>query len=374
VPDGPDTPQGPTVCPCQSPKAINSIGTVHMADSNPQSAAPGLLDPSSVHSQETSGRSPSSQSYRERLIEPIRDEYLASEELYSEIDYRDWKERRYQLYQCRTDAWLAVSKRTRTVSVLSYSCGLRWCPLCAKSRAFRVTNGVAEWLQHHPRPKLLTLTLKHSADSLSSQIDRLYASFRVFRDIAWLKRSIKGGIWFFQLKWIAETESWHPHLHVLLHSEYLPHASLKSSWRAITGDSDVVDIRVIYSPKKASEYVARYAARPTQLSPLSLPQRVEVFDSMHGRRLCGKFGTARDISFDIPEDMHPTCFVKVARYSHMSKHVKCSDFARILWHCYVTGEPIPLCWDIEHLDSEDYPSTQLSGVIAEHPPPDPTLF
>lgn len=322
----------------------------------------------SVHPQETSGDFPVETSYRARRIARCREEYQASEEMYFEIDRRDWKHRGDSLWQCKTDAWLAVNNRTRTVSVLSYSCRLRWCPLCSQSRAHTIANNVSLWLRNHPRPKLLTLTLKHSADALDLQISRLYACFQSFKKVTWLKQNIRGGIWFFQIKWIEETQEWHPHLHILLDSEYLPHASLKTTWHKITGDSDIVDIRVIYKPQTAADYVARYAARPALLHYFDLAKRIELFDALHGRRICGKWGTASVVSFRTHEDFKSSEWTSVVRFRTVFQHMETSAFARLLWKCYTTGEPVPLSVDLEFLDNDDGPES-IGVTIEANPPP-----
>jgi hypothetical protein len=283
----------------------------------------------SVHPQETSEHYTQHHRYREHLILPVQAEYDATDQTYTAIDRRDYKTRSFDLMQCKTDAWLAVSNRTRHVIVLSHSCRLRWCPLCSKTRSRLIADGVTSWLKTHPRPKILTLTLKHSTESLDSQITRLYACFRELRRAKFMKTSIRGGIWFFQVKWIKETSQWHPHLHCLLDSEYIPHGILKQAWKRVTGDSEIVDIRVIYKAKTAAEYVARYAARPAMLSELPTSRRVECVDSLHNRRLLGKWGSANEIVFSRPERSDDGEFVPVARFSNMWRHVKEHALARV---------------------------------------------
>ncbi len=331
----------------------------------------GAIRPTSVHPQETSGSPRPWQSYKTKIVSSMRLEYEITDETYHLIDLRDHKFRCGTMMLCRSDAWLAVNLITRTVSVVSSSCRLRWCPICSRAKAVHIAEGVTEWLETHKRPKLLTLTLKHSSDSLDKQVTRLYACFRTLRKQKYYRDNIHGGIWFFQVKWIEQSQSWHPHLHCLLDSEYLPHAVLKRTWKAITGDSDVVDIRVIRSPKHAAEYVARYAARPALLADLPYNKRIEIMDSLHSRRLCGKWGSASEINFRGKNTAAVTDYKPIAYYSRMHQHCRLSAWARLLWDCYRTGNPVPMCWDLEAIDGNI--QTQICGtpVAVE---PDPQLF
>lgn len=342
------------------------------ADSNPSSVE--LSAEPSVHPQETTEHNPLATSYRSRLLEPVREEFEATRGVYAKLDRRDGKYRTWNLDGCRTDAHFAVSKRERTVTVLTNSCRLRWCPLCSKSRAKFVGESVCSWVKLHPRPKLLTLTLAHSSDSLDSQITRLYACFRELRRRRFVRDAIRGGIWFFQVKKTQSTNQWHPHVHVLLDSEYMAHGVLKQLWSNITGDSHIIDIRVIRNPKVASEYVSRYSARPAKLSELSPDERMELVESLHSRRLCGKFGTASEVDLSgksnhTSSDYHTIISWSKARDSFLKLPV-----LRLLYQCYKTGEPLPDEVKIEKLVSQFNPPPFTLGVISSPLEPDPYLF
>jgi len=335
----------------------------------------GLRDPAkavsavpSVHPQETKCPLPTGLTYRQKLLLPVAEEYAATLEAYKAIDFRDSKHRYFDLEECRTDAWLAVKKHSRTVLVLSHSCRLRWCPICSRNKASQIADAVTTWLVKYPRPKILTLTLKHSADSLAKQITRLYACFQVMRKQKFFREKMHGGIWFFQVKWIEASQAWHPHLHCLLDSEYMAHGYIKQAWLSITGDSDIVDIRVIRKASVAAEYVARYAARPANLHTMPQEQRVEVIDALHGRRLHGKWGSGSDIVPKDNEPLEPDSYVRIAKFGNMVDYVFRSKFAVVLWRCYKSGTPLPLCWDLDAMDSE-YPDVDRDTSLRPEPPP-----
>ena len=248
-----------------------------------------------VHPQETSHSFEYGSTYRDFLISGMPDKVARAERLYKILDERDLKKRIGQFRQCRSNAWFVRHKTTHEVRVASSRCNLRWCPLCIKTKRFIMQASIIPWVKAAQKPKFITLTLKHSKEPLPAQIDRLYKSFKLLRGRKLWKDRIKGGLWFFQVKWSAKSDSWHPHLHVICEGRYVNNRNLQSTWLDITGDSMVVDIRAVKDPKKTAEYVSRYATAPANMDDLSDAEAVEVFDAMAGRRVCGTFGTGKAI-------------------------------------------------------------------------------
>lgn len=356
------------------PKRKTLLASVKMAFAvqNPPSVSP--PDPPSVHPQETSTHNPLSSSYRSRLLQPVLEEYESTKAAYEALDRVDHKFRVFNLEGCRTDCSFAVSKADRTVHVLTNACRLRWCPLCSKSRSRFISEAVTAWLEKHPRPKLLTLTLVHSADSIDCQATRIYACFREFRRRKFFRDRVRGGIWFFQIKKSANTDEWHPHLHVLLDSEYIPHGLLKASWKQITGDSEIVDIRVIHKASMAASYVARYSARPANLSELSLSDRLDLIDALHGRRLCGKWGTASEVDLSGKSGHNADNYRVVVGWHTARTEFYSSARIRILYKHYETGNPLPIEFDIDALAREYNTNPFTLGDLPPPKTPEPCLF
>lgn len=336
----------------------------------PSSEAPG---PTSVHTEETKDPTSLPSDYRSRLLVSVRAEYEATAQLYDDVDDREYSEYWFSLRSCRTDAWFAVSIKSRHVAVLSNACRLRWCPLCSRAKARLISSSVSEWLKSFRNPKILTLTLRHSNDSLDKQVTRLYAAFQVLRRRGLLKKNCNGGIWFFQVKLSEKTGQWHPHLHCLLESAFLPHKVLKAAWHEITGDSDVVDIRVIYDPKKAADYVARYAARPAQLASLNRGERLQVYDALKGRRLAGKWGSASAVTFTPSPDGEFADAVPVVSWRNAKKYAQSELFVKAVLLAYQTGRPVPLQWNLYTVEPVDSESPTTIDPVA-HPPPEQLAF
>lgn len=251
--------------------------------------------PPLVHPQETKDVFDYVASFRQFSVSGCLPHVRRADHLYSLVDDRDGSHRIADYRGCRTRAWFVRHVDSGRVKVASSSCKLRWCPLCQRSSRYIMGRSIVPFLNDNPKPKFITLTLKHHDISLSEQIDLLYQSFKKLRASKLWKSHIRGGVWFFQVKKSVRDGLWHPHLHCLCVGRYLPHQDLSAKWLMITGDSAIVDIRAVKDKKKTAEYVARYATAPCDLKDLDDTDLLELYDSLHGRRVCSTFGSGRCI-------------------------------------------------------------------------------
>lgn len=256
---------------------------------------------SSVHTIETSERLPLPSSYRAYRIGLNPDLYEKANQLYSAVDAVDYTSYIDRLDSCRSRSWFARHKDTGKVRVFTTTCKLRWCPMCVAARRAWLQGSIGEWLKGIEQPKFLTLTIKHNGLPLSLQIKNLYTYFKNLRRSAFWRRKVAGGVWFFQLKKSDTDELWHPHLHCVLDSDWMLHETLSGLWNEITHGSPIVDIKIVRNPEKSADYVARYATAPANLIHLDTDDAVDCFRSLHGRRICGKFGTAEVIHLRPPK-------------------------------------------------------------------------
>ncbi|GAI50004.1 unnamed protein product, partial [marine sediment metagenome] len=133
--------------------------------------------------------------------------------------------------------------------------------------------------------------MQHSDDQLYVQIDKLYKSFRELRRRTDFKKAVTGGVWFFQIKKSKTDGCWHPHIHAVVTGDFFPRRRLSRIWCEITCGSLVTEIRAIKDPAGAANEVARYATSPGDISSMSPDDGLEMADAMHGRRICGTWGT-----------------------------------------------------------------------------------
>lgn len=307
--------------------------------------------PSSVHTEETTLPFSSYETYGECLRHSCVDRYSAAEAVYSYLDDLNDSSKRWRLESCRSNAWFLREVDSGLVRVASNSCHLRWCPLCADSRRAYISFSVSEWLAKQAHPKFLTLTLKHSEAPLDFQIDCLYRCFQNLRKCKEFKRCVPGGIWFFQVKRSKNDGLWHPHLHCLISGLYIPHSFLSRTWLRITRSSDVVDIRPVRDPSKAANDAARYAACPGSLLGLPFEKSVELVLAMHGRRICGTWGTARNVSLRAPKAVDKHKWQNIGSWASVVCTYDSDANARAILDAWRFNNPLPAGISLASVDS-----------------------
>lgn len=287
--------------------------------------------------------------YRRRQHEP---EWQRTEKLYLDIDSIEGTQRTQKLHDCRSFAWFARHIGTGEVKVMSNSCRLRWCPICCQARSVFLSMQVEEWTKHTQRPKFMTLTMKHSNAELSHQVKWLYQHFRKFRQRKFLRKKLKGGIWFFQLKRIKRSGEWHPHLHCIIDAEYIPQELLSSEWKAQTGTSSIVDIRAIHSAQKVAADVSRYCARPCKLKDFSETDAIEIHRVFHGRRLCGTWGSGRKISLRPVKSVDKDQWERIGSWKAVVTQRDILPRAEAVIKAYLTNRTIPRGIVIDNIRTE----------------------
>lgn len=299
---------------------------------------------------ETTSQSSATNSYRDFCVNSCRKDIDWNRLVYSCIDADMYTEQVKKYDNCRTYAFFVRHKTTGQVKVQGCSCRLRWCPLCIKSRKFVIKNEVCSWVKKLKKPKFLTFTLKHQDRPLRDTVKDLYKYFRNVRRTKWFKKNVRGGVWFFQITKSKTDGLWHPHIHCLVDSNFLPKNDLSELWLQITGDSHIVDIRAVKNVKKTADYVARYATVPCRLVDFDIDDAIEIVQTMHGKRICGTWGTGKEMSFAIRKSDDWESWERIGNFS-------------VIWHDLANPEwcrMIRACW-ISDTKLEYIPPPDLSG-------------
>lgn len=306
--------------------------------------------PSSVLNEQTSAQFSPIDTYGSVLRHSHRPGYAAALRVYSIIDGSPDHGRARRLSACRQNAWFTRHEDTGEVRVAASACSLRWCPVCSNARRNFVTHSIAEWLVDSDHPKFLTLTLKHTNAPLEHQIDNLYGFFRELRRRKEFRQAVSGGIWFFQIKRSKNDELWHPHLHCLITGKYFAQRRLSRIWCQITYGSTHVDIRSVTDPKGAANDVARYATSPGSLVNLAPDDAVEMVTALHGRRICGTWGSARGVRLRPGRDPNPGKWKSLGNWTTVMGMYESSENARAIVLSWKTNTPLPsgiTCIDID---------------------------
>lgn len=188
--------------------------------------------------------------------------------------------------RCGSSWWVQRhAKDPNRYRLIADYCHDRFCVPCAAARAARIRNNLAHHLPDHPL-RLVTLTLRHSSRPLKMQLDRLYLAYRRLRQRRIWSDRVRGACAVLEITRSKRDGSWHPHLHVILDGKYLPQALLRKAWLEVTGDSYVVDVRLIRQPRQAVAYVTKYLTKGTPaIRPGDTDRNVELIDALRGRRL-----------------------------------------------------------------------------------------
>ena len=275
--------------------------------------------------------------YRHYRFSPHREEVRRVRELYGMVDANDAKNYVSKFDDCGYHAWFLRNSETGQVILASSKCKLRFCPVCAETKSHIVKNNLQEWMERVKDPKFLTLTLRHNNAPLKHQVRTLYDGFRALRRHKIIKDNWDGGVWFCQVTFSKKTQTWHPHLHIILDAKFIHKSKLVNAWYKVTKSSCIVDIRMIKNPDKTSAYVARYASRPCSLNSIAKAHWEELFYAMKNIRLCGKFGTGRKVMFRFvkPEDNGE--FEKIGSFTMVYNFRETNETARQIWEAYRDG-------------------------------------
>jgi hypothetical protein len=166
--------------------------------------------------------------------------------------------------------------------------------------------------------RFLTLTLKTNDGPLSTQIDRLYHCFATLRNQPFWRQAVYGGCAFTEIKWSSSAHGWNVHVHCLLHGIYVRKPNLWRAWWAITGDSMIVDIKMVHDHATIGRYITKYVSKPLGNTFLNRPAQLdEMITAMAGRRLCITFGTWRGIK--LTQRPTPGEWISIGSFDHVAR-------------------------------------------------------
>ncbi len=301
-------------------------------------------------------------SYRDFLFRSEPLEAVAAEEFYHQVDKLEEKQYSFSLDSCRRTAWFVRNEDTGEVRVASRKCHLRWCSFCSQTRQIFITLEVDKWFSRVNKPKLLTLTLRHSPIPLADQISFLYESFRKLRKRRLLNSKIRGGVWFFQITFNTETETWHPHIHCLLDSEYIPHKQLSELWCKVTAGSTITHIKACHNPSNTVKHIARYAAKPTALTQVPMSRWLELYRSFKSRRLCGSWGNAKCVSLRMKKPPDADKWKDLGKWSTVIGNYETDSDAHDIVRAWLENKPLEEGVSLLYIDRN------IAGVTERAPP------
>jgi hypothetical protein len=197
---------------------------------------------------------------------------------------------------CGLNAWVARHPDNPSdFRVQADYCHDRWCLPCARQRSRVLSSNLARATADKPC-RFVTLTLRSGDEPLAPLVNKMYRCFALLRRTNLWRAKVSGGAAILEVIRGKDTPRWHPHLHILVHGSFIPHAMLKAEWLRITRDSSIVDVRPVRTQADLVRYVTKYVSKPI---PAGTAHRVdllhELVKALHKKRLCSTFGTWRGI-------------------------------------------------------------------------------
>lgn len=209
-----------------------------------------------------------------------------------------------KLADCCQAPWIAT-RSDGSAALLLGCCKDRLCPRCQRQRGYRMAQRTLDLVRRMDARRFITLTKASSDAPLSDQCSDIISQFRELRRRDVWRRHVKGGVWALEVTYNAETDQWHPHIHIIADGRFFPHAELKDAWSKLTGDSTIVDIRKCNDSRDAARYIATYVGKLADLDQVP-PERIcEYADALHRRRLSGTFGSSHAQSLEHKDDAEP---------------------------------------------------------------------
>ncbi len=176
----------------------------------------------------------------------------------------------------------------------AYHCRERLCTWCASARGAQLGEALLPLVRAMANPWLLTLTVKNGP-GLAERAAHLRTAFKKLRRRAWWKAHVAGGMAVEEVSHNDRVGQWHPHLHLIIDAA-LPQAALQTAltalWRAVTGDSYILDVRPFQGATVAADLreICKYTAKIADI--VGSPVLVRSYlDYARRRRLIVTFGS-----------------------------------------------------------------------------------
>lgn len=173
-----------------------------------------------------------------------------------------------RMRECGSRCTVLYCPRLERFKLNLTTCGSRLCPHCRIAYKAKLASKILGSIGRIEKNqwKFITLTLEHSAHKLPIQLDHLRRSFRRLRQQTIWKRCATYGHAIIEVEFNEKSQRWHPHLHVLVKTKFMPQAKLSDAWSRASFGSVIIDIRAIDSGRMAASYASKYVGKAPDLS------------------------------------------------------------------------------------------------------------
>lgn len=216
------------------------------------------------------------------------------------------------------------------------------CPLCAIRRGAKMVKAYLDKLQvikaENPNLKayLVTLTVKNGPDLLE-RFEHLYRSLAKLHKARTRERQFNesckavGAVWSYEFKRGANSGEWHPHVHAVWLCEEEPDdRQLSKEWKAITGDSFIVDVTPFHNQEDVVSGFLEVFKYAVKFSDLPMADNWHGYQVLSRKRLIASFGAFRGV--EIPENLTDEPLDELPYIEHLYRYFVNAGYSRIVDH------------------------------------------
>lgn len=233
---------------------------------------------------------------------------------------------------CCRSPFIAINKETSEIRIHEFRCKLRICSYCGRCRAEQLKAKMLPLVEKMNSPRMIGFSLKSNDAPLRKQFERLVESFaKLRRSKLWIRHFTKG---FYTLEATHNSKSnqWHPHIHGIVDGDFIQHAKLKALWESITGDSNIVFIRLCHSHTAAVNYMTKYVTKTQDASTVPEHRLAEWAITLKGMRFLNLFGKLRHDTINEEDERKKMDIHIYTPMSMLSKAIsEGDDKAKSIW-------------------------------------------
>ena len=221
--------------------------------------------------------------------------------IYMEYGY---EERAKKVSACgKTYSFYVCTECGEFCYLAEFRCDDRLCRLCARARVARLLESYGGVLKGLKNAKMVTVSMRsRPLGELEQAVKELWDGFSRLRHRG-IWKSVKGSIVSLEITWNTESGTWHPHLHILIDSEFILWKRLRDAWNEVTlGEGQAVFIQKCRRgwERELIKYVTKVKDLYSSREALS-----EFLNFAKGRRFIRTYGTLYNCAVNKEETAGP---------------------------------------------------------------------
>lgn len=198
-------------------------------------------------------------------------------------------------------------------------CGSRWCTTCNRLRTAKLMKGYLQPLEAMNQPHLVTLTIPNVVGSeLRHSLVGMVETFNQVKKALKRLKMPFNGIRKLEATYNAETDTYHPHIHLILESKevatmvvdrwLMKYKNARKAAQDVRRVTNVNGVKELF--KYTTKIVTKVTTKETDERMIFIPALDVIFKAMKGMRTFQSFGDVTKIKEDVSK-------VETETYHHL---------------------------------------------------------